>query len=114
MILKQTIMLLFTEFLGTGRIFLFFFLWLRTALIHHHHNGIVDLEDKCVSGYVNLSYILFGIVEARSLLGLVYLSNKQSQVPIKVRERCIKAIQSVNKKENWSILENWHIEQSEW
>ena len=57
-------------------------------------------------GYVNLSYILFGIVEARSLLGLVYLSNKQSQVPIKVRERCIKAIQSVDKKENWSILDD--------
>ena len=93
---------------------MFFFLWLRTALTRHHHKGILDLEDRSMLGYVNLSYILFGIVEARSLLGLVYLSNKQSQVPIKVRERCIKAIQSVDKKENWSILENWHIEQSEW
>ena len=102
------------EFLGTGRIFLFFFLWLRTVLTRHDHNVIVDLENKCMSGYVNLSHILFGIVAARSLFGLVYLSNKQSQVPIKVRERCIKAIQSVDKKENWSILENWHIEQSEW
>ena len=93
---------------------MFFFLWLRTALTRHHHNGIVDLKANSMLGYVNLSYILFGIVEARSLLGLVYLSNKQSQVPIKVRERCIKAIQSVDKKEKWSILENWHIEQSEW
>ena len=93
---------------------MFFFLWLRTALTRHDHNGILDLWGNSMMGYVNLSYIFFGIVEVRSPLGLVYLSNKKSQVPIKVRERCIKAIQSVDKKENWSILVNWHIEQSEW
>ena len=92
----------------------FVFLSLAAHCTRHHHNGILDLEDRSMLGYVNLPYILFGIAEARSLLGLVYLSNKQSQVPIKVRERCIKAIQSVDKKEKWSILENWHIEWSEW